>query len=166
MGKREGGASRGLTGQLARPPRGRGSRAWTLARPRRDCQVGAPGEGTDGRTAGRGALAARRGSWPPRRASRSTARWRGGQQGLAWAVRVRSGMVPRGAAGVRKGETRTLAKEKRARALSCRGTALGGRASTGGKGMGSVGDGDRHDGSIDLGVGITDEGRMSELRTW
>jgi hypothetical protein len=32
--------------------------------------------------------------------------------------------------------------------------------------MGGVGDGDRHDGSTDLGVDITDEGRMRELRTW
>jgi hypothetical protein len=29
--------------------------SWPLAGPRRDCQVGAPGEGADGRTAGRGA---------------------------------------------------------------------------------------------------------------
>jgi hypothetical protein len=31
--------------------------------------------------------------------------------------------------------------------------------------MDDIEDGDRHDGSIDLGAGITDKGRMRELRT-
>jgi hypothetical protein len=41
-----------------------------------------------------------------------------------------------------------------------------GKRPPGAQGMGSVGDGDRHGGSTDLGIGITDEGRMRELRTW
>jgi hypothetical protein len=48
----------------------------------------------------------------------------------------------------------------------CRGTTLGGRASTVASGTGGFRDDDHRGGSIDLGVGITDEGRMRELRTW
>lgn len=98
--------------------------------------------------------ARRHASTPPRRLSRAPA-----------AARQRPGTL-RGWPGL--GAARSCRGTQGRSAHACYDAAAlcwVGKRPPGVQAMGGVGDGDRHGGSTDLGIGITDEGRMRELRT-